>query len=320
MSSVLITGGHTGIGLECSRQLAARGFDIVLAGRSPERMDVVAEELRAAHRVRVFTVTTDTSSLASIRQAAAQVRAWFDAAELGTLSAIICNAGISGTSPVSHSVDGYELTFATNCLGHFLLLHLLIDLLAENGRVVFTASGTHDPETGDGRFGSAVHPDAKALASQGKDGKPVIAAQSRYSTSKLCTILYAYELDRRFRRSGSAMASIAFDPGGISESAFARGLPKPVQAIIRSRLVKWLMKRAGVNVGSLAVAGEALARLAVDEAFASGSGKYFQADERGFRERRSSTLSYDRVLAETLWNDSRVLVRLQESEEFHAPR
>jgi NAD(P)-dependent dehydrogenase (short-subunit alcohol dehydrogenase family) len=63
--------------------------------------------------------------------------------------------------------------------------------------------------------GTAAEPDAIALANDGKDGKKPLSAGKRYSTSKLCTILYTYELHRRFRRAGSSIASIAFDPGAV---------------------------------------------------------------------------------------------------------
>lgn len=323
MSTVLITGGHGGIGLECSKHLAQRKFDIILAGRSPEQMSAAAVELQSTYGVRVFAVPVDVSSLTSVRAFAAEIRALHANETIGALNAIICNAGIAGKNPITYSADGYEITFATNCLGHFLLTHLLLGLLDVDGRVVFTASGTHDPDTGDGRVGSVVEPDARQLAFQGKGGQKPVPAQSRYSTSKLCTILYAYELDRRLRRSNSTVGSIAFDPGGIPESSLGRGLPKPVQVFIRTRFAKWLMKRMGVNVGSLSVAGPSLAALAVDSAYAHASGKYFQANDRTLRERKSSTLSYDQDRAARLWEDSRGLVQLlqdEEPSELRSPR
>lgn len=68
----------------------------------------------------------------------------------------------------------------------------MIDRMAESGRVVFTASGTHDPDTVDGRLvGKAIEPDAVMLANDGKDGRKPTSAGKRYSTSKLCNILTA---------------------------------------------------------------------------------------------------------------------------------
>ena len=110
------------------------------------------------------------------------------------------------------------------------MVELLLDCVAEHGRVVFTASGTHDPDTADGRMmGVAADHDAIALANTGKDGSKAISSGKRYATSKLCMILGAYELDRRVRRSGSSVASIAYDPGATSGTGFLREMPKPVQ-------------------------------------------------------------------------------------------
>ena len=231
------------------------------------------------------------------------------------MQAILCNAGAQFVGPVSFSPDGYENTFATNCLGHFLLVELLIDRLVANGRVVFTASGTHDPETADGKLvGKAAKPDAVAMANQGKDGAKPLSTGVRYTTSKLCDILYAYELHRRLRRAGSAITSIAFDPGSVAGTGLLRTHPKPVQFLARTALMKWVMRRMGVTLSSAGFSGAALARLAVDPAYGAGSGKYFQAADDRLSERRSSSVSYDAEAAAKLWHDSEALVYLRPEE------
>ena len=317
MPTILITGGHGGIGLECSRELAALyRMNLVLAGRSLERMEAVARELQAAHGVKVSTIKLDTSSLTSVRAGAAQCRAMLDNGEIDSLQAIICNAGVRLNGPVSYTADGYEETFATNYLGHFLLVELLLDLVADHGRVVFTASGTHDPDTADGKLmGIAAEHDALALANTGKDGTKPVPNGKLYATSKLCMILQAYELDRRLRRSGSSIASIAYDPGSTSGTGFLRGMPKPVQWLAERAFMKLLMKRAGVTMGSLDFSGKALGKIAADPAYATGSGKYFQSNDGRLIERRSSKLSYDEQRALKLWCDSKRLVHLQPNEE-----
>lgn len=75
MATILITGGHSGIGLECSKHLAEKGHNLVLAGRSPERMQQVAHELIEAHGVGVTLLQLDISSLSSVRSAAARCQA-----------------------------------------------------------------------------------------------------------------------------------------------------------------------------------------------------------------------------------------------------
>ncbi len=317
MSTVLITGGHAGIGFECAKQLASRSrCDLILAGRSIERMEPAAQDLRTSYGVRVTTLKLDTSSLMSVRKAAAEFRTLLDSGKVAPLGALLCNAGGRHNGPTTYSDDGYETTFATNCLGHFLLVELLVDRMAEGGRIVFTASGTHDPNTTDGKMvGKAVEPNAIALANDGKDGKKPLSAGIRYSTSKLCTMLYAYELHRKLRRAGSSIASIAFDPGSIPETGLLRTMPKPVQWLAKTSLMKGLMKRIGVTQGSVSFSGASLAQIAADPIYANASGKYLQSNDGELNETRSSKMSYDEQRAAKLWNDSRTLVRLQPSEE-----
>ena len=317
MPTVLVTGGHAGIGLECAKQLAAGPrLNLLLAGRDLEHVDRAAAQLRTAHGVRVHVIKLDLSSLASVREAAAQCRALLDSGEVDSLQAILCNAGGQFQGPISYSADGYEQTFATNCLGHFLLVQLLMDRVADQGRIVFTASGTHDPDTMDGKMvGAAVEPDAQALACEGKSGAKPISGGKRYSTSKLCTILYAYELDRRLRAGHSSIASIAFDPGLIPETGLIRTSPKPVQWLVRSSAMKWLFKRLGVTMGSLDFSGVSLAKIVADPSFADGSGKYFQSHNGSLIKARSSKVSYDEKRAARLWEDSKLLVNLQMNEE-----
>ncbi|MUL78867.1 SDR family NAD(P)-dependent oxidoreductase [Mycolicibacterium sp. CBMA 226] len=316
MTTVFITGGHSGIGLECSRQLAARGVDIILAGRSPEKMQAVADELRTLGAATVTTVALDTSSLASVRRAAAHCATLALHGEIAPLNAVLSNAGGRFDGPVTYSPEGYELTFATNCLGPFLLTELLLPLMADDGRIVFTASGTHDPDTTDGKMvGKAVEPDAVTLANIGKGGSKPLSAGKRYSTSKLCTVMYAYELARRLQHADSSVASIAYDPGSVPETGFLRDMPKLVQWLATTSLFNWVSKAIGATTSTVGFSGAALADLAVDPHYATVSGTYFQAQEGKLSQVRSSKASYDQQRAQTLRNDTKQLVALQPNEE-----
>ena len=317
MPTVLITGGHTGLGFEAARELASGArLNLLLAGRDPDRVEVAAQEIRSQYGVNVGVLELDLSSLASVRAAAARVRAMLETGEIDPLQAILSNAGAQFQGPVSYSADGYEETFAVNYLGPFLLVNLLLDRVSDGGRIVFTASGTHDPETMDGKMvGAAVEPDAGALALEGKNGEEAISGGKRYTTSKLATVLLAYELDRRLRRSHSSLASIAFDPGLIPETGLTRTSPWAVRWIARTSPMKWVLKRLGVTMGSLSFSGPALARVAYDPSFADGSGKYFQSKNGSLIEARSSKTSYDERRAAKLWSDSEQLVHLRAKEE-----
>ena len=313
MPTVLMTGGHSGLGLVGARTLAKRyGCDLILAGRNPERVEKGAQQLRTETGVRVKVLAMDLNSLASVREGAIHCKAMLQDAGVkdGKLHGIVCNAGAQFNGPATYSVDGYETTFAGNCLGHFLLVNLLLDSVAAGGRIVWTASGTHDPALMDGKsVGKAVNPDANASAQQGRNGKPISGGR-RYATSKLCIILYAYELDRRLRQAGTRLASIAYDPGFLPDTGMGLGAP----AIFCTSTVKCLLRKLGMTMGQMPLSGEALAMLAEDAAYAGSSGKYYHSKNGVLSETRSSVVSYEEETAVKLWSDSAHLVLLANRE------
>ena len=315
MKTVLITGGHAGLGLETASRLAARKVNLVLAGREFGKVSKAAAELRGRYGVRVSTVELDLAALSSVRAAAKAVRKGIAAGEFGTFDAFLCNAGAQFRGPISYSKDGFEETFAINHLGHFLLVNLLLDCVAESGRVIVTASGTHDPDTIDGKMaGPAVEADAFALANEDKQGKKPISGGKRYATSKLCNVLFTYELDRRLRSAHKNIASIAFDPGLIPETGLTRTAPAFAQWLIRTAFMKWFLKSVGVTMGSLPFSGKSLADIAVEPDFSEASGYYLQSRNGTLLKTQSSEVSYDEKLAAKLWQDSERLVALQASE------
>jgi NAD(P)-dependent dehydrogenase (short-subunit alcohol dehydrogenase family) len=281
---------------------------LILAGRDRERVERSAIILRSETGANVSVLVLDLASLESVRTAAVDCRSLLRS-ESGRdlqLQSVICNAGTQSSGPVRYSADGYEETFASNCLGHFLLVTLLLDLVAADVRIVWTSSGTHDPATVDGKFvGKAAEPDAKTLTEQGREDKAMSAGR-RYATSKLCLVLYAYELDRRQRHAGTSRASMAYDPGFIPDLGMGRQAP----AILRTRPAKYLLRKLGMTMGQMPLSGEALAKLAVDEAFMNASGKYFQSRDGVLRETRSSRASYDEKSAAKIWSDSEALMGL----------
>jgi NAD(P)-dependent dehydrogenase (short-subunit alcohol dehydrogenase family) len=315
MGTTLITGGHAGLGFEAATRLAEKKQNLVLAGRNLATVEAAAAGIRSRFGVHVTAVTLDLSSLDSVRAATVDIQRLIAAGQLERLDAMLCNAGIQFQGPISYSKDGYEETFATNHLGHFLLVNLLANSLTGDARVVMTASGTHDPETMDGKLvGRAIEPDAYLLANEGKDGRKPSSGGVRYTTSKLCNILFAYELNRRFAKHGSRMISIAFDPGYIPETGLARTAPALAVGLLRSKFGKWLFRTLGITMGSLSFSGDALARLAIDKEFAAAGGQYFQSKEGSLLCERSSEVSYDEQKALNLWKDSEALVKLRPEE------
>lgn len=313
MATILITGGHSGIGIACCKMLASQyKYNLILAGRSPQKMEVFATELRNAYNVKVHLISMDTSSLESVRKGALLCKDLINKGDIDTLQGIICNAGVRLNGDVTYTEDDYETTIATNYLGHTLLVQLLLANLTDNSRIVFTASGTHDTDTADGKLmGIAGELSVIELAHTGKNGTKPISAGKLYATSKLYLILFAYELDRQLRSSGSSVASIAYDPGATSGTSFLRNMPKAVQWLTNTAFIHWVMKRSGITMGDIVFSGESLAKVAVDSDFVNGSGKYFQSNDFKLIERRSSKLSYDEQRAKKLWEDTQMLINFE---------
>jgi NAD(P)-dependent dehydrogenase (short-subunit alcohol dehydrogenase family) len=131
MPTALITGATDGLGRHVARDLASRGWTVLVHGRSLER----AADVVPGSRVYV----ADLSSLAEVRRMADEVLAAEE-----SLDVLVNNAGIGSAAGASRqeSADGYELTFAVNYLSHFLLTQRLLNLLKRSApaRVVNVAS------------------------------------------------------------------------------------------------------------------------------------------------------------------------------------
>jgi NAD(P)-dependent dehydrogenase (short-subunit alcohol dehydrogenase family) len=292
--TVIVTGANAGLGLECARNLLARdgSWHVVLAVRNPELGAAAISELGAPDRCSVIRV--DLASLASVRDFVAA----FAAAGLPPLHAIVCNAGLQ-VLDTKHTVDGVEMTFGVNHLGHFALVTGLLDQLVGPARIVVVASGTHDPA----KFTGMPHPEystAEQLAHPAADAP--VNGRRRYTTSKLCNVLFAYELDRRLGKGANGITVTAFDPGLMPGSGLARDY-SPAQRVVWS--VVGPLLRLLPNVNSTRTSGTRLAALAVDPAFEGVTGRYYE----GAKEIRSSADSYDEAKASDLWLTSEQLVQ-----------
>lgn len=135
----MITGGNSGIGKATAAALVRRGANVVLLGRDKGRVEAAAAELRALNpEPTVESVECDLASFASVRHAAEAITAGYPQVHV-----LINNAGI-WLPERRETVDGLEMTLQVNYLSHFLLTHLLLDVLKANApsRIVNVGS-TH---------------------------------------------------------------------------------------------------------------------------------------------------------------------------------
>jgi NAD(P)-dependent dehydrogenase (short-subunit alcohol dehydrogenase family) len=137
MPTALVTGANRGIGRETARQLAERGYTVVLSARDEEKARAAAAELSAGG-TDVRALALDVSDPRSIEAAAGRV-----AEDFGALDVLVNNAGIGGGRPGTGrevSADGIELRFAVNYLAGYHLTRRLLPRLAPAGRIVNVAS------------------------------------------------------------------------------------------------------------------------------------------------------------------------------------
>jgi NAD(P)-dependent dehydrogenase (short-subunit alcohol dehydrogenase family) len=199
----LVTGVTSGLGEETVVALARSGASVVMAARSESKLRGTVDDVRRRHpRADVVPLVVDLADLSSVRRAAEEAR------RLGPLDILVNNAGVMAT-PHRRTADGFELQFGTNHLGHFALTGLLWPQLAAAGsaRVVTVASQAHrlartvpleDPRRDTGRY----------------------QRWTAYAQSKLANLLFAFQLDRRARRAGTTVASMAAHPGYAATRLF----------------------------------------------------------------------------------------------------
>jgi NAD(P)-dependent dehydrogenase (short-subunit alcohol dehydrogenase family) len=194
----LVTGSNAGLGYFACEQLVRAGAKVFMTGRHPNRLSAA----RAALRRRVpdaspdaaEILVLDTSNLGSVRSAAASVRG------RGGLDGVLLNAGIVHPPKKRETtVDGHEVVFATNALGHFALAGELLTTLAHrDGRMVWVGSMStsltpYDP----------VDPQLTSGYS----------AWRAYVQSKIATTVLGFEADRRLRAAGVPVTSVVAHPG-----------------------------------------------------------------------------------------------------------
>ena len=208
---VLITGANSGIGYHAALKLVRKGAEVLLACRDQRRGEAALSRMDAdSPGAKAELVILDLASLASVRSFAEM-----ELARHRPLDILINNAGVMAPPKRLQTVDGFELQFGTNVLGHFALTALLMPALeqaaaasAERPRIVMLASIAH-------KRGRLNFDDLQSTKSYG----PMRA----YQQSKLADLMLAFELDRRLRAVHSRVMSVAAHPGVANTNLFQVG-------------------------------------------------------------------------------------------------
>jgi NAD(P)-dependent dehydrogenase (short-subunit alcohol dehydrogenase family) len=208
--SAVVTGASGGLGAETARALASRGARVTLTARDVGKASKVADEIKASTgnaSVEVMELHLDRP--ASVREFARAFRE-----ERDRLDLLINNAGIMAC-PLERTEEGWELQFATNHLGHFLLAGLLAPLLGSGARVVSVSSRGH-------RFSPVVFEDIHF------ESRPYDKWEA-YGQSKTANVLFAVELDRRLR--GRGVRAFGLHPGAIMTELGRHLSPEDIQEL-----------------------------------------------------------------------------------------
>ena len=291
LKTIIITGASNGLGLETVKKIAKnfKNYRIIMACRNLSKSNPLKEEIaKESKNNNLIVMEIDVSSLESVQNFVKN----YKNSSYGKINALVCNAGIGGQS-VGTSKDGYDIIFATNHLGHFLLVNSLIPLMEENGRIIMLSSDMHDPPTFMTK-GNFKWIGTRKLA---KPDYNFAKSNIRYSYSKLCNLYFTYEFKKRMK--DKKIIINAFTPGYIPETGLQGG-KKPPYLIIK--MIGFTMPQ---RMGDLEKSSQALCDIITMDNL-THNGEYF---DRSTKTIKTSELSYNEDNAKELWDVSESYVK-----------
>lgn len=234
----IITGPTSGYGLATAREVAKHGT-VVLVGRDREKLRALQREIqqKGGH---AETVVCDLSDVESVKRAAAEI------VGLGLpLGGLVNNAGIMQLRPTKNA-RGWDMSYATNHLGPFVLTEALIPHLSDGANVVFIVSGVEDPERTPSkvagfRGGRYISAEASARGEWEPGGAKNIGYNA-YATSKQCELAAALEFARETPRIHFNAVEPGFAPGtglGRDANAFLRFVGRYLLSPLAPHIKYW---------------------------------------------------------------------------------
>lgn len=270
----VVTGANSGVGKSAAELLARAGAVVTMVCRSRERGELALADVRRAGAAGtdVRLELADLSLQSDVRALADRLAARFPAIDI-----LVNNAGV-WLHGRGITAEGFEVTFATNHLGHFLLTHRLLEpLAAGRGRIVNVSSEAH-------RNGELRRAPLEAIV-RGDAWKGGFQA---YGDTKLANALFAFESARRWGARG--ITANAVHPGVLRTRIWQKN---------RSALGMLLNAAKGL-MAKPEVGGRAVMRLVEDHARDEVTGRYFKVET----EVAATAQAYDEALARELWDRS----------------
>jgi NAD(P)-dependent dehydrogenase (short-subunit alcohol dehydrogenase family) len=243
----IITGPTSGMGRATALEIAEHG-EVVLVGRDPEKLNDLQREIQRKGGS-AMSVVCDLSDIASVRRAAAKIVA-LRLPVVGLLN----NAGIMQMRPTRNAL-GWDMTFATDHLGPFVLSEVLVPHLPDGANVVFIASGVEDPERKPAKMagfrgGRYISAEASARGEWAPGGAKSVGYDA-YATSKQCTLATALELARENPRLHINAVEPGFNPGtalGRDANVFLRFLAKYLFTLLAPHIKYWSTSKRAARV------------------------------------------------------------------------
>lgn len=265
----IITGATSGLGLQSAKEIAQKGYNLILLARNVDKLKTVREEILVLNpAINIWVYQVDFSTIEATKKVAAQIKQ-----EHHKIDVLLNNAGIVNSS-FELTKEGFEKTFATNHLGYFTLTLSLLPLLMNvpKARIVNVASNSH--------YKSALD-----FESFTKDKEYFIL--KAYGQSKLANVLFTYYLSNRLKDLNITVNAI--NPGRVRTPIGGKS-----KGWIHRLGWNTLAALTGVNVEKGAQTQIFLSTSSKVEGL---SGKYFDS----MKEKQSSSISYDEKLQKDLW-------------------
>lgn len=312
--TVVITGTSSGVGLYAAKALANRGWHVVMACRDIPKTEAAAQEVEIP-KDSYTIMPIDLADLASVRKFVQNFRA-----SGRSLEALVVNAAIYMPllkEPL-RSPEGYELSMATNHLGHFLLCNMMLEDMKKSTypdrRMVILGTVTHNPDELGGKI--PPRPDLGNLEGFAKgfrspvsmaDGKKFESVKA-YKDSKVCNVLTMRELHRRYHDS-TGITFTSLYPGCVADTPLFRNHYPLFQ-----KLFPLFQKNITGGYVSQELAGERVAQVVADPEYKQ-SGAYWSWGNRQKKSGKSfvqtvSPQARDDEKAVLVWDLSKKLVGL----------
>ncbi|RSM01138.1 hypothetical protein CDV31_011502 [Fusarium ambrosium] len=291
----LVTGCSPGsIGAEVARAIHATGADVYITARDTKKGLATAESiLTDGSPGKVEVIQLDLTSLESVRKAA---QTFLEKSQ--SLHLLVNNAGVLGC-PLQITDEGVDTHFAANYLGHFLLFQLLKPSLLATARdsevrVVNVASVAH-------RLGTY---DLDDLVFEHREYE----ASTAYAASKLATVHFANEIERRYGAQGVHAFSV--DPG-ITTTSFTKDTPELVSMMEKFGAGN-LQKSSGQGAATPTWAAVARELKGKGGQYLEHCGETELCADGGFLSPGHGENAYDQTREQELWMRSLKLVHLDE--------